>query len=74
MRKGNVFVVAEVSDMALFELPVTVLPALSTPATLAPISVIAKSPIVVPEDTTAALKRTSAVSYTHLTLPTNREV
>jgi len=35
-----------------------------SPATLAPMSVRAKSPIVVPEDTTAALKSTSVASMT----------
>ena len=65
MRKGNELVVAEVSEIALLELPVIVLPVLSTPATLAPISVIARSPIVSPEDTTAALKRMSVPSATY---------
>ena len=64
MRKGSELVVAEVSDMALLELPVMVLPVLSTPATLAPISVIARSPIVSPEDTTATLNSTSVASTT----------
>ena len=64
IRTGNVLVVAVVSSKAVPELPVTVLPALLTNSPLAPISVIAKSPIVVPLETTATLKSISGPSAT----------
>ena len=51
MRRGSVLVVADESEIAHAELPVTVLPVLSTPVAFAPISVIAKSPMVVPDET-----------------------
>ena len=64
----EVLVVADVSEIAQRELPLMLSPVLSTPATFAPTSVCAKSPIVVPEDTTATLNSTSVASQTYASM------